>query len=445
MSFRVLFCAGAGSASSARSKGIFLGASSAAAVRLLPQTVQNLVPGRLAEPQLGQTGASCVSVGADGSASTVVSGSAVPCSSHAPQTMQNSISGSTGFPHWGQVAGALASAFSGAPPLSSVPQYMQWENPGSAAFPQVGQTSPAGAVCAPSPVKSAPHFLQTVQPFFTFAPQLGQRGFAFFSFFFGSGAFSTSSTAGAAVPSTGVPHFLQKIQPSLSWVPQTAQVPITFGSAAPICCPQLGQNFIPSGTSSPQLGQQTAGAAVVAAAASVSGSTSVFSLRTSSRPHCLQKREPGFCATTPQCGQTPMDSGALLSTTGSTFCPHCLQKRVPSLISAPQDLHIATVNPPFIREFFPSVPHPEGMDFGQTNELPHLRLFNHGQYRTNRRESLTRDFSVRKRCKTAGILCVFQGFTNAFLAKNIRQNPKTHLCGVTPNSHPRRPQGCRDR
>ena len=26
-------------------------------------------------------------------------------------------------------------------------------------------------------------------------------------------------------------------------------------------------------------------------------------------------------------------------------------------------------------------------------------------------ESLTRDFSVRKRCKTAGILCVFQGFT----------------------------------
>ena len=39
-------------------------------------------------------------------------------------------------------------------------------------------------------------------------------------------------------------------------------------------------------------------------------------------------------------------------------------------------------------------------------------------------------FFVRKRCKTAGILCVFQGFTNAFLAEKIRQNPQTHLCGV---------------
>ena len=77
-------------------------------------------------------------------------------------------------------------------------------------------------------------------------------------------------------------------------------------------------------------------------------------------------------------------------------------------------------------------------------------------------------FFIRKRCKTAGILCVFQGFTNAFLAKKIlgtppkpsvsgfggvrrssgatellppqrakrrirslrRRNPQTHLCGV---------------
>ena len=39
-------------------------------------------------------------------------------------------------------------------------------------------------------------------------------------------------------------------------------------------------------------------------------------------------------------------------------------------------------------------------------------------------------FFVRKRCKTAGILCVLQGFTNAFPTKKIRQNPKTHLCGV---------------
>ena len=55
------------------------------------------------------------------------------------------------------------------------------------------------------------------------------------------------------------------------------------------------------------------------------------------------------------------------------------------------------------------------------------------QYRTNRQESLTRDFSVRKRCKTAGILCVFQGFTNEFLAKKNCQNLKMHLCGVALN------------
>ena len=39
-------------------------------------------------------------------------------------------------------------------------------------------------------------------------------------------------------------------------------------------------------------------------------------------------------------------------------------------------------------------------------------------------------FFVRKRWKTAGILCVFQGFTNVFLAEKIRQNPQTYLCGV---------------
>ena len=39
-------------------------------------------------------------------------------------------------------------------------------------------------------------------------------------------------------------------------------------------------------------------------------------------------------------------------------------------------------------------------------------------------------FFVRKRWKTAGILCVFQGFPNESLAEKIRQNPQTHLCGV---------------
>ena len=48
------------------------------------------------------------------------------------------------------------------------------------------------------------------------------------------------------------------------------------------------------------------------------------------------------------------------------------------------------------------------------------------------RESVERIF-VRKRCKTAGILCVFQGFTNAFLAKRIRRNPQTHLYGIALN------------
>ncbi|MCD7881849.1 MAG: hypothetical protein LUG47_09365 [Clostridiales bacterium] len=38
-------------------------------------------------------------------------------------------------------------------------------------------------------------------------------------------------------------------------------------------------------------------------------------------------------------------------------------------------------------------------------------------------------FFVRKRCKSAGILCVFQAFANAFLAENSRQTPQTHLCG----------------
>ena len=44
---------------------------------------------------------------------------------------------------------------------------------------------------------------------------------------------------------------------------------------------------------------------------------------------------------------------------------------------------------------------------------------------------------VRKRWKTAGILCVFQGFPNAFLAERIRQNPKAQLCGVALDSHRR--------
>ena len=49
--------------------------------------------------------------------------------------------------------------------------------------------------------------------------------------------------------------------------------------------------------------------------------------------------------------------------------------------------------------------------------------------RKSTRESDER-FFVRKRCKTAGILCVFQGVTNEFLAEKIRQNPQSHLRGV---------------
>ena len=39
-------------------------------------------------------------------------------------------------------------------------------------------------------------------------------------------------------------------------------------------------------------------------------------------------------------------------------------------------------------------------------------------------------FFVIKRYKTAGILCVFQGFTSEFLAEKVRQSPQTHLCGI---------------
>ena len=49
--------------------------------------------------------------------------------------------------------------------------------------------------------------------------------------------------------------------------------------------------------------------------------------------------------------------------------------------------------------------------------------------RKSARESGER-FFVRKRRKTAGILCVLQGFPNAFLAEKIRQNPQTYLCGI---------------
>ena len=59
----------------------------------------------------------------------------------------------------------------------------------------------------------------------------------------------------------------------------------------------------------------------------------------------------------------------------------------------------------------------------------HCEIRNRATPHKSARESDER-FFVRKRCKTAGILCVFQGFTNAFLAEKIRQNPQTHLCGV---------------
>ena len=45
------------------------------------------------------------------------------------------------------------------------------------------------------------------------------------------------------------------------------------------------------------------------------------------------------------------------------------------------------------------------------------------------RESGERIF-VRKRWETADILCVFQGFPNAFLAERIRQNPQAYLRDV---------------
>ena len=39
-------------------------------------------------------------------------------------------------------------------------------------------------------------------------------------------------------------------------------------------------------------------------------------------------------------------------------------------------------------------------------------------------------FWFKARFGAAGILCVFQGVTNEFLAEKIRQNPQTHLRGV---------------
>ena len=77
-----------------------------------------------------------------------------------------------------------------------------------------------------------------------------------------------------------------------------------------------------------------------------------------------------------------------------------------------------------------------------------------GQYRIIGQGDLTRNFSSQICCENAEILCVFQtfrsefveeknrqspqtqlcgvtqGFPNEFLAEKIRQNPQTHLCGV---------------
>ena len=49
-------------------------------------------------------------------------------------------------------------------------------------------------------------------------------------------------------------------------------------------------------------------------------------------------------------------------------------------------------------------------------------------------------FFVRKRWKTAGILCVLQGFPNEFLTEKVRQNPQTHLRGVALGCLPLRPR-----
>ena len=45
----------------------------------------------------------------------------------------------------------------------------------------------------------------------------------------------------------------------------------------------------------------------------------------------------------------------------------------------------------------------------------------------NWRQGFSLRFFVGKKQFFAGILCVFQGFTNEFLAKKIRQNPQTHV------------------
>ena len=55
------------------------------------------------------------------------------------------------------------------------------------------------------------------------------------------------------------------------------------------------------------------------------------------------------------------------------------------------------------------------------------------------RESGERLF-VRKRWETADILCVFQGFPNAFLAERIRQNPMMSLCGFAEKEKPDKKQ-----
>ena len=71
----------------------------------------------------------------------------------------------------------------------------------------------------------------------------------------------------------------------------------------------------------------------------------------------------------------------------------------------------------------------EGLLYGVAAALGYVLNYFRAIPHKSSRESDER-FFVRKRCKTTGILCVFQGFTNEFLAKKIRQNPQTHLCGV---------------
>ena len=64
----------------------------------------------------------------------------------------------------------------------------------------------------------------------------------------------------------------------------------------------------------------------------------------------------------------------------------------------------------------------EGLLYGVAAALGYVLNYFRAIPHKSARESDER-FFVRKRCKTTGILCVFQGFTNEFLAKKSSRGP----------------------